>query len=421
MTLALLKTNAYAESIASTNVLVDKEGKFHWFFVYQDLASLKSQQNVAVQIKERIKKLPSVPYPLENVQAAGIGGNENTGFIYYDGQPGEGHAETLSIQRNPITKICYLQNDDIIVRDWSHDLDVAEFSCLNPDQNGLYWYPGLDFTNGSYNPGLDAFYAAQVADRLYQHQYYEPVWKKLGSKRKIILLTHAQRSYFNDGGLFASGNEPWFIVLSDGDAKTFPGTTLENVSFLISIGNALSNWGYSWGVGDGPSIATSFGDIFAKAVEYEVTGKNNWVIGQESTKGAEAWRHMDEPTKTCNSITKRPGYNCPIDNYDDYLSNRYLEAEYGAGLLDKVFYLIATSPRWNTKKAFHLVLRATYYWEDRDWNPDSNKPIKKYLTFPQVSCSLIKAAQDLNYSNEEIEVVIKAIEQVHINITGCFE
>lgn len=406
---------------AQTVAFLDKQANIHWFV--KNVADKKLITHRTLTSAQLKKALSTVPYPLEEVKAGGIGGNEKTGFIYYDGQTGAGHADALSIQRNPITKICYLQNNDIVVRDWNHELDVVEFPCEKPDPNhaGLYWYPNYDFVNGAYNPALDAFYAAQAAKHMVEYNFHTSVWKKQGTTKKLIIFIHAEKTYFNDGGFFSDGSEPWYVSLSDGDANTYPWSTLDIVSHFISVGTALSTWGYSWGVGNGPSIATSYSDMFAKAVEFDVTGKNTWTIGGDVRKGWGALRFMDKPSTDCGSFNK-PGDACSLETYDDFKKHPYIEPEYGAGLLNKLFYLIATTPGWDAKKAFHLFQYAfSTYSFDKDWNPDSNEPPGDHLNFFDTFCNLITSARDLHYDQAQIDDLNKAIKQVGMDTNLCLE
>src|SRR5260221_14156383 len=93
----------------------------------------------------------------------------------------------------------------------------------------------------------------------------------------------------------------------------------------------------------------------AMAAEYYATGHNTWQIGTEIMKSDSAIRYMDEPTKDCFP-GDRPGDDCSISQVKDY--HEGLDVHFSSGIFNKVFYLLSTTPGWNTKKAFDLMVQA---------------------------------------------------------------
>ncbi len=415
-TLPVMAANDHSKTIA----IVDNKGKLHW--INKDAGTNLKINPIATKRSINLgKKLTLAPFPLEDVKGGAIGGNEKMGFVYYDGLKEEGHASALSIQRDPISKTCYLQNNEIVVRDWNRDLDIFEYPCAEPDKNGIYWNANYDFVNGAFNPAFDAFYAAQEANRMYQTWFRSPTWNKGNKANKIILLVHASDTYFNEGGRFPDDAEPRYVSLSDGDDKTYPWTTLDVVSHFISVGTALSHWGYAWGYGNSPSIAVSYSDAFAKAVEFNATGKVTWSIGAGLTKDKYyPLRSMENPPSDC-SFGHNPGESCSIATYDDFKKHIYIESEYGAGLINKLMYLLSTSPNWNIEKSFRLFNRATYYFTNHDWYPGSNQPLDVYFSFYGTFCALKWSAEDYNYSRADLDVIDQALLKVGMDPKTCIE
>ena len=71
--------------------------------------------------------------------------------------------------------------------------------------------------------------------------------------------------------------------------------------------------------------------------------------------------------------------------------------------MNKAFYLIATSPSWDTKKAFEVMKRAY----DKFWLGTDN------LDYTHAACGIKKAAKELNY---DAQTIVNAFLAVGINI-----
>ena len=190
------------------------------------------------------------------------------------------------------------------------------------------------------------------------------------------------------------------MTFGDGETLFYPLTSLGVGAHEISHGFTeqhanLEYWGQSGGMNE------AFSDMAAQAAEYYAYGKNNWQIGPEIFKAEnQALRYMDQPSKDCTA-GQEPGDDCSIDDATQY--NNSLDVHYSSGVFNRLFYLISTTPGWNTKKAFDVMLEAQFHWvSDAD--------------FIDGACGIIKATEELGY---EVAAVKAAINQVRIDISEC--
>src|SRR3990167_6929230 len=133
----------------------------------------------------------------------------------------------------------------------------------------------------------------------------------------------------------------------------------------------------------------------AQAAEFYSVGRSSWMIGSEITKedsGYEALRYMDVPSRDGESI----------DSADQYSSD--LDVHYSSGVFNRLFYLIATTPNWDVKKSFDVMVKANMDY----WTPSS--------TYQEAGCGVISAAKDLNYAVEDVKI---ALNKVAIDYTSC--
>jgi Zn-dependent metalloprotease len=85
-----------------------------------------------------------------------------------------------------------------------------------------------------------------------------------------------------------------------------------------------------------------------------------------------------------------------IDHLKDF--NETLDLHYVAGISNKAFYLLATSPGWDIHKAFDVMLHANlYYWTS------------SMTTFSEAACGVISAAKDYNYNVEDIKLAFNKV------------
>ncbi|MBI2785963.1 MAG: M4 family metallopeptidase, partial [Legionella longbeachae] len=285
----------------------------------------------------------------EQVQGGGLGGNLKMGKLTYDGA-----AENLpSYSVTRVDDLCYLQNDETIVKKVVTN-EVMSYPCFAPDEahGDVYWSGSFDEINDGYSPANDAMYAAQVIKKLYKTWYNVPALiNPDGSEMILRMNVHFPKL----DNAFWDGSEMTF-----GDGKEFyPLTGLGISAHEVSHGftqqhSNLDYWGQSGGINE------SFSDMAAQTAEYFSGGKSSWLIGGEILRmEGEALRYMDRPSKDCYG--KAPGTFCSIDSADEYYEG--LDVHFTSGVYNRAFYLLSTTPGWNQRKAFAVMLHANAsYW-----------------------------------------------------------
>ena len=332
---------------------------------------------------------------LSFVQAKGFGGNPKLGEYSF----GVGSYPYLDILRNDKKQMCYMENANVKVIDMKHksssSLAPMQFACKNDmiSSDGIYWSgyhaDGYDRENGAYSPSNDAFYAGYVIHHLYKDWYnVNALANPDGSPMELVMRVHYGQNYEN---AFWDGEQ---MTFGDGADIFYPLVSLGVGSHEISHGfteqhSNLDYYGQSGGMNE------SFSDMAAQAAEFYSVGRSSWMIGSEITKedsGYEALRYMDVPSRDGESI----------DSADQYSSD--LDVHYSSGVFNRLFYLIATTPNWDVKKSFDVMVKANMDY----WTPSS--------TYQEAGCGVISAAKDLNYAVEDVKI---ALNKVAIDYTSC--
>src|SRR3990167_2399396 len=177
------------------------------------------------------------------------------------------------------------------------------------------------------------------------------------------------------------------MYFGDGVKLFYPLTSLGVGAHELSHGFTSQHANLTYEKQSG-GLNESYSDMAAQAAEYYSTGKNSWQIGPEIVIGEGALRYMDDPTKDGHSI----------DNVRQY--NDSLNVHYTSGVFNKLFYLIATSSGWNTRKAFDVMVKANMdYWTSK-------------TTFKMAACDVVSATKDYGYP---VLAVNQAIKQIGIN------
>ncbi|VVC76652.1 Zinc metalloproteinase [Aquicella siphonis] len=327
-----------------------------------------------------------------NVFGGGYGGNTKMGKLTYDGLAN--HLAKLSIQRHSFLPNCYMQNNDVVVRDKRRASQVSSFYCPKPDRlhNNVYWDGAFDSAHGGYSPANDAMYAGDVIKRMYQDWYHVPVLKKPdGSPMLLTMVVHLKMdNAYWDGEKMNFG---------DGVQAFYPLTSLGIAGHEVSHGftEQHSNLNYE---GQSGGMNESFSDMAAMAVEYYSLGSSSWQIGGEVYRGEGSLRYMDQPSKDCGGGT--PGNECSIDNAGQYYDG--LDVHYSSGVYNRFFYLLSTSSGWDARKAFDVMVQANSNY----WTPAS--------TFDSAACGVIQAAQDLSYNTT---AVVNAFSAVSVDTSAC--
>ncbi|MDI1352171.1 MAG: M4 family metallopeptidase, partial [bacterium] len=180
----------------------------------------------------------------------------------------------------------------------------------------------------------------------------------------------------------------------------YPLVSLDIVAHEMSHGfteqhSRLISYGQSWGINE------SFSDIAGQAVNYYVKGDTNWQVGTEVLKTPDqAVRYLDEPTKDC--AEQKPGYYCSINHIKDFRPK--MHGQFSSGIFNKAMYILATSPGWDLRKIFHIMVHANMFY----WRSTSG--------FQEAACGIKYSAQAYRYDTDEVKA---AFAQVGIDTTTC--
>jgi len=379
-------------------VYVDENNKAHWAFhvrfaleqndhLYQPNYLIDALTFNIYQQWDNVKTL-------DDVKGGGVGGNPKLGRLVYDGLPG--HLPALDLQRDAPSGICFMQNDNLFVADFT-TRKIFSYACYQPDwnHNKVYWNKSTsDAVNGGYSPSTDSFYAGNLVQTMYKQLYGIDVLASHGKPMPLRILTHITM----DNAEWIDG--PNYIKIGDGEKKFYPLASIGVIAHEASHGftSQHSNLIY---MGQPGGINESFSDMAAQVVEHYALGHNNWQIGYEIVKeNNSALRYMDYPSKDCQNA--EPGKECSIDVAQDYSVG--MNVHKSSGVYNRAFYLLATSPGWDVYKAFGVMIQANSYY----WTHTSN--------FRQSACGVIHAAEDYKY---DTTAVIDAFNKVGVDVSEC--
>ncbi len=381
---------------AELMVYVDDENKAHWAY----LVSFETKPaNAMIEKPTFIMDAFSFNIylqwdniqTLDDVAGGGFGGNPKMGKLVYDGL--SNHLPKLSMQRDAASKLCYLKNADVTVKDVSKSDAVSQFNCSSVDNqhDNIYWSAELSSANEAYSPDNDALYVGKVIKEMYQNWYGIPVLTENGKPMMLNMRVHEniENAYWNSGQM----------TFGDGGSMLYPLVSLGVGAHEVSHGFTEQHSKLFYMLQSG-GINESFSDMAAQAAEYYSAGTNTWQIGPEIFKGNGALRYMDDPTKDCKG--KKPGVGCSIGHVKDYTFG--LNVHYSSGIYNKVFYLIATAKGWDTRKAFDIMVQANQHY----WTSTTN--------FKNASCGVVKATRDAHYS---LDAVRSAFNEVGIDTSQC--
>lgn len=338
--------------------------------------------------------------------AGGVGGNEKIGELIYDDQPG--HLQAFNIMTMDLDEVmgraelsytlCLLVNDEVSVFDMSYGFNAFGVCSrkLPDDKDNLLWLSNdlegtrwsADQINGGYSPSLDAMYNATMVNNFYQQWYGVPALVSEDGKTPMQLLmrVHYGRDFDN---AFWDGKQ---MTFGDGSTVFYPLTSLSVVAHEISHGFTEQHGNIDINEPHMAALHEAFSDEAAVAVQYFVTGKTSFDIGRDVLKTEGALRYLDDPKKDGHSI----------DNLADFDNT---ESHAGAGVFNKAFYLLATTPGWDVHKAFNVLEKANvHYWTS------------SMKTLTEAACSVVQAAQDYQYNISDVQ---NAYAQVGIDTATC--
>lgn len=389
-------------------VYVDNNNKAHWAFYI----ALQTKANKAMA--EPVYILDANTFAiyehwnnfktLDDAQAGGPGGNYMNSWVYdFVGTPGlnknfSSHLPALNIKRDPATKICYMQNEDVIIKD-ARDNKIMHFLCNEVDaaHNNLYWNEHMDEANDAASPANDVLYNASQIKQMYSDWVNtNMLTDDNGNPLMLTFNTHVEmeNASWSDSSLQ--------MYIGDGGDMFFPLTSIDVIAHELSHGFTSQNSGLIY-QGQSGGLNEAFSDMASQAaVNYTNLGYNSWHIGDQIMKESETegFRYMDNPRRDC--VGRSKSEPCSIDNAKNYIDG--IDVHHSSGVFNKAFYLLSTAPNWNIEKAFKVMVQAN----QRYWLPRSN--------FKEAACGVKDAAHDFGY---DIETVTKVMSEVGLDISSC--
>tara|TARA_R110002126_G_scaffold17798_2_gene68879 strand:+ start:51305 stop:52993 length:1689 start_codon:yes stop_codon:yes gene_type:complete len=398
---------SYTQESLKTIVYVDKSQQAHYAFLisfYYDDGETGAHRPTTIMDAESLHVyrhwdgvLSENPMEIPEVLAGGIGGNDKTGEVIYDGA--EGHLPAVKAQlyqqqgqqggMNYQLNYCLLINDEVTIHDMSYG-GLNPSTCSKGDQaNPVYWlsndYHGTrwkgDEVNGGYSPSLDAFYGANTVIGFYRDWYGMPALVEEDGKTpmRLNMRVHYGRNFDN---AFWDGQQ---MTFGDGGSMFYPLTSLGVTAHEVSHGFTSQHSGIDYSEPQMGALHEAFSDEAAVAIQYYATGISTWDIGRDIKKNEGAMRYLDNPTKDGASI----------DHMRDFDAS---EVHAGAGIFNKAFYLIATTKGWDVRKAFNVMIKANMNY----WNPSMS-------TLTEAACGVTAATKDYGYNVADVRVAFAKV------------
>lgn len=327
---------------------------------------------------------------LMKAKGQGYGGNLRTNKIQY----GQGDKPLLDIMRDPFSGVCTMQNQYVSIFDmgfqYSGPAQLAAFECSTPQD--AYWtglnQDGYDAINEAYSPWNDALYIGTVVHDMYANWYGVNALGTAKNPKVLMMRVHYGKEYEN---AFWDGKQ---MTFGDGGVKYYPLVALSVGAHEVSHGFTEHHSDLAY-VDQSGGINEAFSDMAAQAAEYYVGSKNSWMIGNEVIKTKSkmhAIRYMDNPTHDGKSIAH-------VNQYRPGLDVHHL-----SGVYNRFFYLLANHSGWNTRQAFHVMLKANMDY----WVPTTN--------YADGACGVLWAAEDLELP---LRAIKDSFQDVGISTEKC--
>lgn len=390
-----------SEEQVTPMIYIDDDHQAHWaykvsvFVTYDDKMPERPTAIIDAQTNTPFVQWNDVKTELAAVKGRGFGGNQKMGEHEYGLD-----LPFLDITRDHETENCFMENPSVKVVDMEHKKysrnNPIQFVCKqSPEQSTDAFFTGYsadgyDRTNGAASPSNDAMYVGYVIKHMY-HDWYglEALTNSDGTPMQLVMRVHFGTNYANatwDGRQMTFG---------DGNHIIYPLVSLGIGAHEVSHGFTQQHSGLEY-FGQSGGMNESFSDMAALAAENYSLGKNGWKIGPEVIKegsGIDAIRYMDKPSRDGKSI----------DTANEYIGG--LDVHYSSGVFNRLFYVLANQPDWNTRKAFDVMVKANADY----WTPYSN--------FDEGGCGVLNATQDLGFSLDDVK---KSLREVIINYQSCF-
>ena len=297
---------------------------------------------------------------LQHANATGPGGNLKTGKYIYGTD-----FDSLDVSQSGNT--CTMNNANvrtINLNGGTSGSSAHSFTC--PENT-------VKEINGAYSPLNDAHFFGNVIFNMYND------WVGTAPLSfQLQMRVHYSSNYEN---AFWDGSA---MTFGDGLNTFYPLVSLDVSAHEVSHGFTEQNSGLIYN-GKPGGLNEAFSDMAGEAAEFYMKGSNDWLVGKDIFKGNGALRYMNNPTQDGRSI----------DNQSNYYSG--MDVHYSSGVYNKAFYNLATTPGWDTQKAFIVMARANQlYWSAGvGWDLAGN--------------GVMDAACDLNYDPNDVKAALAAV------------
>jgi len=293
----------------------------------------------------------------------GPGGNHGTGLYEY----GIGRSY-LDVSKKDSQ--CFLRNKDVRTMDFNNLKwfgKVVAFPCPRHDDG--------EETNGAYSPTNDAHYGGTVTFDMFRDYLGVVPWPQ-----QLPIKTHWSWNFSN--GLWRDGA----VHLGDGNEENYPWVALDIVAHEIAHGYTEWHSGLMLNGKQSNAINESFSDMTSEATELFVNGSNDFEFGKQTRKSGVPIRFMHNPKRIAGHIDHAADFTEPV-----------MKAHRAAGVFNKAFHLLATTPGWGTKKAFQVFAFANAW----HWTPES--------TFNQAACGVEFAAEEYSMPRDDVTAAFSAV------------
>lgn len=369
----------YDRLTSSKYIFIDNDNKAHLAYIvsfYADLIKSGQPTSPDIIIDALTGKVLRYTNKIMNdlINASGPGGNKKTGQYNYN-----------NIEVNQVGNTCTMDNGSVITIDLNNkgSIENIETEVLN-DTAFSFTCPtnNARAINDAFSPLNDAHVNGVSTLKTYISWFgASPL------KEKLKMRVHYGKDFEN---AFWDGKQ---MTFGDGGKNLYPlSTALDVTAHEISHGFTQFNANLDYRSESG-GINEAFSDIAGEAVEYFSRGKNDWKVGAEVIRPGgqittDALRYFDDPTKDKMSISNVSKFKWPAQ-CDALLEQSgsvfgqllYImmctDMHFSSGLYNKAFYLMATAPGSDVKKAFAVFVRANQkYWTQKTTFVDGAKGVK---------------------------------------------
>ncbi|MDC3188842.1 M4 family metallopeptidase [Pseudoalteromonas elyakovii] len=297
---------------------------------------------------------------LQHASATGPGGNLKTGKYIYGTD-----FDSLDVTQSGNT--CTMNNANVRTINLNGSTSGSTAYSFTCPENTF------KEINGAYSPLNDAHYFGNVIFNMYND------WVGTAPLTfQLKMRVHYGSNYEN---AFWDGSA---MTFGDGQNTFYPLVSLDVSAHEVSHGFTEQNSGLIYS-GKSGGLNEAFSDMAGEAAEFYMKGSNDWLVGQEIFKGNGALRYMNNPTQDGSSI----------DHQNNYYSG--MDVHYSSGVFNKAFYNLATTPGWDTQKAFVVMARANqlYWTASTNWDLAGN--------------GVMDAACDLSYDPADVQAALAAV------------